>query len=273
MKSFIRYLVEDIMGGHDPENPEIINKSRKEKLIPDMNSLVKDIGANYAPTETTKRVQLNDDFHAMIDHKPGEKETDPHYMSVRVFSSKPGHEKSSLMHYQMSSGGSDFFRGEDGRSVRMFSGVPEKTRKNVKKGVFDLPHNLLHSVANATGFGIMSGGMQSKGGISMWRKTVNHGHESGNRVHRILQLGANETYPGEKFGERVLSWKSYGRMTPKNFSDAYNLDVTKKRTGNKSKVPSGRYRDAFKDQQRIDDQIKMGNRTESRLLVLPESPK
>lgn len=273
MKSFIHYISEDIMAGHDPENPEIINKPRNKKLISDIDSLVSSIGTNYTPRENTKRVRLNDDFHATIDYTPGKLNQTMHYMDVRVFSSKPGHERTSLMNYGLSSGSSDFFDAPDGRKVRMFSGMPHKVRHDVKKGVFNLPSNLLHSVANATGFGIMSGGTQSKGGVSMWRKAVKHGHESGNRVHRILQLGANETYPGEKYGEKVLSWKSYGHMTPKNFSDAYSLDVTKKKTGNKSKVQSGRMKDVNADAARIQDQIRMGNRTDSRLLVLPEAPK
>jgi hypothetical protein len=272
MKSFKRYLFEDIMAGHDPDDPEIIHKSRK-KLIPDMESLVKAIGPNYSPSETTKTIKLDDDFHATIDHTQGSLDPKIQYMNVRVFSSKPGHERTSLMHYSLSSGSTDFFHTEDGRAVRMFSGTPHKNRTDVKKGVFKLPANLLHAVSDATGFGVVSGGMQSKGGVSMWRKAVKHGHRSGNRVHRILQLGANERYPGEKIGERVLSWKSYGHVTPRNFSDAYSLDVSRRKTGNRSKVPSGRMKDAAQDQQRVQDQIKMGNRTDSRLLVLPRVPK
>jgi len=273
MKSFIRFLTEDIYGGiPGPESHDttVHKSSRKKKTIGDLDSLVKSIGVNYAPSATTKIVPINDDFHAAIDHH--ESDIGYHYLKVRVMSSKPGHENVSLMQHSMTSGGRDFFTTESGKKVRVFQGVPQKTRlSEVRRGVFKLPKNYLHTIANATGFGIVSGGMQSPGAISMWKKAVHHGHKRGNAVHRVLQIGSNETYPGELSSRSAgdISYKSYGKMTPRNFADAYTGDVSTKKTGNKSPVPSGTIKDTMKDAERIEDQKRMGNRAQSHLLVIP----
>ncbi len=273
MKSFIRFLKEDIVGGiPGPESYDttVHKSSRKKKRIGDLDSLVKSIGVNYVPSETTKIVPIDDNFHATIDHH--ESDNGYNYMKVRVMSSKPGHENVSLMQHVLTSSGRDFFTTESGKKIRVFQGTPQKTRlTEVRRGVFKLPKNYLHTVANATGFGIISGGTQSPGAISMWRKAVHHGHKRGNPVHRVLQVGSKETYPGEHRTAYAgdISYKSYGKMTPRNFADAYTGDVSRKKTGNKSRVPSGTIKDTMKNAERIEDQRKMGNRAESHLLVIP----
>ena len=277
MKSFIRFLTEDIVGGiPGPESYDTTTykQPRRTRKIRDLDSLVSAIGKNYAPTENTRIVPLNNDFHIAIDHH--EQENGYHRMNVRVLSSKPGHENTSLMNHSLTSGGNDFFTAEGGRRIRTFSGTPMKNRiGDVKSGVFRLPKNYLHTIANATGFGIMSGGMQSPGAISMWRKAVHHGHRENNSVHRVLAKGSAETYPGEKSPREAgdFAWTSYGRMTPRNFSDAYTGDVSRKKTGNKSRVPAGTIKTGSEDRLRIQDQIAMGNRAESKLLVVPREPK
>lgn len=271
MKSFISFLIEDIFGGYNPKNPEPKLKKTKS-MARNIDELVATVGNNFTPGENTRIVKLDDNFHAAIDHHTNP-ENNYSYMKVRVMSSKPGHENSALLTYNLTSGGNDHFTTETGRKIKFFSGVPSKTTINVKKGVFRLPKNFLHTISDATGFGIMSGGMQSPGAISMWRKAVGHGHAIDNRVHRVLMKDEAESYPGELRRPTNLRWVSYGRMTPRNFSDAYAYDVSAKRTGNRSKVPSGRIQDIKQDEKNINDQIKMGNRAESKLLVVPRENK
>ena len=266
MKTFKDFLSEDIFGGYDSQFRE---KNVRTKNAPsDLDSLVNKIPQTYSPNENTRTVKLNDDFHVAIDHMPA---SDPKYYSfleARVFSSKPGHEGRSLMTYRLNSMPEKI--QHQGRSVEVYSGVPQKFTINARRGVFSLPHNFLHTIANTMGVGIMSGSMQSPGGVSMWRKAVKHGHKTDHHVLRVTRLGDTESYPGERYRSRsypsYFYYKNYGKVTPRNFSDAYTLDVTKKKTGNKSKVPRGGVND-------IPDpeiQSRVGNRADSRLLVLPK---
>lgn len=266
MKSFKTFLSEDILGGYDARFPE--KNTRTKKAARTLDELVGKIPVNYTPNETTRTVKLNDDFHVAIDHMPAEDPKDYSYLEARVFSSKPGHEGKSLMTYRLNSLPEKI--QHQGRSLEVYSGVPQKFTLNAQRGVFDLPHNFLHTVANTMGVGIMSGSMQSPGGVSMWRKAVQHGQETNHHILRVARLGDTESYPGEKYRSRsdpsYYYYRNYGKVTTRNFSDAYTLDVTKKKTGNKSKVPRG----GVNDIRDTEIESRVGNRSDSKLLVLPK---
>jgi len=223
MKSFKQYITEDdIMGGYDYNSTSRISRRRKGSLIPNLNALVAKIGKVYAPTETTQTLKLDDDHHIHIDH---DKELGR--MSVRLMSSKPGHEKSPLMTYHASHAPQETISTPDGKKVEMYSGTPQKAKTDVRRGVVKVPKNFFHAIVNATGVGIMSGGSQTKGGVNMWRKAVRHGHETGHSVESIHEIGP-------RFAS---SYQMIGRITPRNFQDAYNLDVSTRKKGNTSSVP------------------------------------
>ena len=266
MKSFKTYLLEDILGGYDARFPEKNTKTKRAART--LDELVGKIHVNYTPNENTKTVKLNDDFHVAIDHMPASDPKDYSFLEARVFSSKPGHEGRSLMTYRLNSMPEKI--QHQGKSVEVYSGVPQKFTLNARRGVFSLPHNFLHTVANTMGVAIMSGSMQSPGGVSMWRKAVTHGHKTDHHVLRVARLGDTESYPGERYMTGVKPsydyYKSYGKVKPGNFSDACTMDVTKKRTGNKSKVPRGGVNDILDPE----IQSRVGNRADSKLLILPK---
>ena len=224
MKSFKQYITEDdIMGGYNYNSTSRISRRRKGSLIPNLNTLVAKIGKVYAPTETTQTLKLDDDHHIHIDH---DKELGR--MAVRLMSSKSGHEKSPLMTYHASHDLQDTISTPDGKKVEMFSGNPQKARTDVRRGIGRVPKNFIHAIVNATGVGIMSGGTQLKGGVNLWRKAVRYGHETGHSVESIHQIGPRDN----------SSYQMIGRITPRNFQDAYNLDVSTRKKGNTSSVPN-----------------------------------
>ena len=239
MKSFKTFLNEDIMGGFDPNY--IVRTSCRTKKIKTLYELVSKIGNNY-DQEGSTRHDLNDNFHIRIKKKTTE-EGDTNqsgYMNVHVFSSKPGHEKTALASYILSHHPNDTIETKSGK-IKMYSGVPQKIYTNLKKGVFSLPDNFLHTIANATGFGIMSGGMQSEGGTHMWRKAVRHGSQAKHHVRKLFQYVYRNEGPERLFRPYRGEWKDIGKTTTKNFQDAYTHDITRKRTGIRSNVPQNMY--------------------------------
>lgn len=240
MKSFKIFLKEDIMGGHDPNY--IVRTSGRTKKIKSLDELVKKIDMNYDPEGSTRH-DLNDDFHIRIKKTvtPLEDGTERGYMSVHVFSSKPGHERTALAYYTLAHHPSDTIQTESGKKIKMYSGIPQKIYMNVKKGVFSLPDNFLHTIANATGYGILSGGMQSEGGIHMWRKAVRHGSKTNHHVRRLFPNVYENEGSDRLFRRFRLEWKDIGKTTPRNFQDAYTHDITRKRTGIRSNVPQNMF--------------------------------
>jgi hypothetical protein len=240
MKSFKIFLTEDIMGGFDPNY--IVRTSGRTKKIKTLDELVSKIGVNY-DHEGSTRHDLNDDYHIRIKKKTSESEDDtgPGYMNVHVFSSKPGHERTALASYMLSHHPNDTIQTESGKKIKMYSGVPQKIYTNLEKGVFSLPDNFLHTIANATGFGILSGGMQSEGGIHMWRKAVRHGSKIKHHVRKLFQNIYENDGPDRLIRRFRGEWKDIGKTTNKNFQDAYTHDITRKRTGIRSNVPQNMF--------------------------------
>jgi hypothetical protein len=235
MKSFKQYISEDIIGGYDPNY--IYRENLGPKKIKSLDQLVKKIGVNYdLDNLNSTRVDLNDQYHIRyVKYKSkGDDRTPPRdLLAVHVFSSAPGHERTALAEYKLSHDPNNVVKTSDGREIKMFSGSPEKVRRDTKRGVFSLPKNILHTIANSTGYGIMSGFSQTKGGTELWRKAVRHGHESGHHVSRMYQFSKRNPETRKISSE----WKVVGKSTPRTFQDAYTGDVSLRKTGNKSRIP------------------------------------
>lgn len=250
MKSFKQYISEDIIGGYHEGQPEYIKHGRSKK-IESLDELVSRIGRNYTPGLNTDIVPLDDNFNVHLNRS-----LSGDFITAHVISRKPGHEGTSLMSYSLSKDYRNKFITPDGRETTIFTGTPMKTMTNVKRGVFKSPRNLIHTIVNHYGVSVISGGTQTPGGINMWRRAVRHGHETGHNALRVQEIGG--------------TIRSFGEITPRNFSDAYTGDVSAKKTGNKSKVLRGSVRDVIADENAPEERKKLGNRAESRLLVHPK---
>jgi hypothetical protein len=241
MKSFKQYISEDILGGYDPEVTH--DEKPSEKSIKSLDELVKKLGNNYTHDPESQRVDLNDKFHIRY-KKFSESDSSgytKHHLNVNVFSNAPGHENTSLATYRLSHDNYSVVKKPDGKEIKMFSGNPQKKTRDVKSGVFELPHNFLHTIANATGYGIMSGDIQSPGSVHMWRKAVQHGHENDHHVGKFIHTSEEPSRP-RKFGQpRVIKLQSLGKITPSTFQDAYTGDVSTDRSGNTSKVIKNKF--------------------------------
>jgi hypothetical protein len=268
MKKFTT-LLEDIYGGYFPEEGKTrVNRGGARK-IKNLDELVKKIGTNFAPEEITQFVDLDDNFKVALAKSDGENIST---IKAHVISKKPGHENTALMTYGLSSREQDVYR-HGGREHRIYSGVPQKLRTDTRRGVFKSPKNLIHTIVDTLGVAVMSGGIQSPGAISMWRRAVRHGHENDNPALRVVSEVKPdfEHFPPQyRKGDAFHHFVPKGTLTPRNLSDVYTGDISYRKTGNKSKLLSGTRANVPSEIDAPEELKKKGSRGESRILVLPK---